>query len=69
LTGVLCTITGGEFLLAVTISGVFVLTAFSYLRGHEDDPARITWIAKVKSILASHRRAQEALAIVTAGCK
>ena len=28
--------------------------------------ARITWKAKVKSILPSHRRAQEALAIVKA---
>lgn len=52
LTGVLRTITGGESLLTVIISGVFVLTAFSYLRGHEDDPARITWIVRVKSILA-----------------
>ncbi len=51
LTGVLRTITGGEFVLAVTISGVFVLIAFSYLRGHED-LGRITWIGKVKSILA-----------------
>ena len=107
LTGALCTITGGELLLAFTIGGVFVLTAFSYWRGHEDDPGLTTGVALVvavllqrkprtelerlladgntaqkianraryhlvgqsQPILAAHRRAQEALAIVEAGCK
>jgi hypothetical protein len=32
-------------------------------------PKPFTWTAKAKPILASHRRAQKALAIVNAGCK
>ena len=32
-------------------------------------PKPFTWTAKAKPILASHRRAQKALAIVKAGCK
>ena len=33
------------------------------------NPKPFTWTAKAKPILASHRRAKKAMAIVKAGCK
>jgi len=40
-----------------------------WIEHRNQDPKPFTWTAKAKPILASHRRAQKALAIVNAGCK
>jgi transposase len=40
-----------------------------WIEHRNQDPKPFTWTAKAKPILASHRRAQKALAIVKAGCK
>jgi hypothetical protein len=40
-----------------------------WIEHRNQDPKPLTWIAKTKPILASHRRAQKALAIVKAGCR
>jgi hypothetical protein len=41
----------------------------AWIEHRNPNPKPITWTAKAKPILASHRRAQKALAIVKAGCK
>ncbi|WOJ88086.1 DUF4010 domain-containing protein [Methylocapsa polymorpha] len=51
LTGALSTIIGGEILFAVTIGGVFALTAFAYWRGFRDDPGLTTEVALVVTVL------------------
>ncbi len=40
-----------------------------WIEHRNQNPKPFTWIAKAKPILASHRRAKKALAIVKAGCK
>ena len=45
ITGASSFIVGGISLLAVTIGGIFALTALAYWRGHEDDPGLTTEIA------------------------
>jgi transposase len=40
-----------------------------WIEHRNQDPKPFEWIAKAKPFLASHRRAQKALAIVNAGCK
>lgn len=44
-TGAISFIVGGISLLAVTIGGIFALTALAYWRGHDDDPGLTTEIA------------------------
>lgn len=43
--GAISFIVGGVSLLAVTIGGIFALTALAYWRGHDDDPGLTTEIA------------------------
>ena len=40
-----------------------------WLERRNQNPKPFTWTAKAKPILASHRRAKKAMAIVKAGCK
>ena len=44
LAGAISFIVGGEMLFAVATSGVIILTAVAYWRGHEDDPGLTTEI-------------------------
>ena len=47
LAGAISFIVGGEMLFAVATSGVIILTAVAYWRGHEDDPGLTTEIALI----------------------
>jgi uncharacterized membrane protein (DUF4010 family) len=47
LAGAIGFIVGGEMLFAIATSGVIVLTAVAYWRGHEDDPGLTTEIALI----------------------
>ncbi|HEV2042656.1 MAG TPA: IS630 family transposase, partial [Casimicrobiaceae bacterium] len=40
-----------------------------WIEHRNQNPKPFTWTAKAKPILASHRRAKKAMAIVKAGCK
>ena len=47
LAGAISFIVGGEMLFAIATSGVIILTAVAYWRGHEDDPGLTTEIALI----------------------
>jgi uncharacterized membrane protein (DUF4010 family) len=51
LAGAVSFIVGGEVLLAIATSGVILLTAAAYWRGHEDDPGLTTEIALILTAL------------------
>jgi len=63
LAGAISFIVGGEVLLAVVTTGVIILTAAAYWRGHEDDPGLTTEIALiVTAVLGGLSIRQPALA-------
>lgn len=51
LSGALSIIIGGQILFAVTIGGVFALTAFAYWRGFRYDPGLTTEVALIVTVL------------------
>ena len=51
LAGAVSFLAGGQMLFAIATSGVIVLTAVAYWRGHEDDPGITTEIALTATVL------------------